>query len=296
MSETKNQKIKIITDSTSDIPKAMAEEWDIDILPLTVIIDGKSYLDGIDYTTEAFYILMDTATDLPKTSQIMADDFIAVYKKYYDEGYTDIIYPAIASIGSGTYQSALRAVEEFYEEVPRAKSQIQIHCIDMQNYSINYGYAVVEAAKKNKKNTSASEIIEYLKDWSACVEVHILPFTLKFIRKSGRLSAAAAFAGELLGLRPIISIIDGVSSVPFKIRGDKKAAATLLDYCEKRMVPKSPYCMLCGDNTESTNEFVKVITERFGYPPEIIQPVGAVIASHSGHNLIAVIIRGEKRR
>ncbi|MDR0983616.1 MAG: DegV family protein [Ruminococcus sp.] len=289
-------KIKIITDSTSDIPKAMAEEWDIDILPLTVIIDGKSYLDGIDYTTEEFYTLMDTAVDMPKTSQIMAEDFIAAYKKYYSEGYTDIIYPAIASVGSGTYQSALRAADEFYEEIPEAKDKIKIKCIDMQNYSINYGYAVVEAAKKNRKNASAEEITEYLKDWSSCVEVHILPFTLKFIRKSGRLSAAAAFAGELLGLRPIISIIDGVSSVPFKIRGDKKATEALLDYCEKRMVPKSPYCILCGNNTDSTNAFIKTITDRFGYPPEIVQPVGAVIASHSGHNLIAVIIRGEKRR
>jgi DegV family protein with EDD domain len=286
-------KIKLITDSVSDILPDTAAELDIEILPVTLLLDGKSYLDGVDYTTEEFYRMLDTADEMPKTSQIPYLQFKELYIKAYGEGYTDFIYSSLASVGSSTHSNAQLAKKEFFEENPDAK--FNIYVIDGGNYSLNYGYPVIEAAKMIKREKPINEIVDYLEDWSKSVEVYFAPFTLKFIRKSGRVSAAAAFAGELLGLRPIIGLVDGISSVPLKARGDKAAMEKLLDYCEKRRIPDTPYIVLHGDNADSTEEFRKMAIKRFGAPPVMTQAIGSAIACHAGHDLVAIILKGQRR-
>ncbi|MDR0984036.1 MAG: DegV family protein [Ruminococcus sp.] len=286
-------KIKLITDSVSDILPETAAELDIEVLPVTLLLDGKSYLDGVDYTTEEFYRMLDNADEMPKTSQIPYLQFKEIYRKAYDDGYTDLIYSSLASIGSSTYSNALLAKKEFFEENPDVN--FNIYVVDGGNYSLNYGYPVIEAAKMIKREKPINEIVDYLEDWSKSVEVYFAPFTLKFIRKSGRVSAAAAFAGELLGLRPIIGLVDAVSSVPFKVRGDKAAMEKLIDFCEKRRIPDTPYIILHGDNVETTEEFKKMVVKRFGTQPVMTQAIGSAIACHAGHNLVAIILKGERR-
>jgi DegV family protein with EDD domain len=287
------QKIKIITDSGSDIPNDIARQMDIGVLGFMINIDGKEFREKVDCTTEEFYEMFEKAVDLPKTGQIMPDVFEEHFKLAYDNGFTDIIYVSLASIGSGTYFNAVKAKESFFENNPDAK--IDIHVIDSKAYSGCYGYSVVQAAHKARKGEPVSEIVEYIKEWANSVEVYFTPYTLKYVRKSGRISAAAAFAGELLGLRPVICFLDAVSSVPKKIRGDKNVVPSLIKIAEENMIPKSPYCLILGSNKAHNEEMINEITKAFGYPPEIIFPVGATICSHAGPDLAAVVIRGKMR-
>ncbi|GHU56839.1 DegV family protein [Clostridia bacterium] len=287
------QKIKLITDSGSDIEKTFAEQLDIEILSFNVLLDGKDYKDGVDYTADEFYDLFEKANELPKTGQILPQDFEDAYKNAFDEGYTDIIYYSLASIGSGTYFNSIKAKDKFFEENPDAK--INIYLIDSKTYSGTYGSAVINASHKIKKGETASEIVEYLKEWADCAEVYFAPFTLKYVRKSGRISAAAAFAGELLGLRPIIGFIEAISKVVDKARGDKNVVPHLLKVVSENIIPKTPYYLLITRDDEHAKELLSAATKTFGYPPEHTFKVGATIATHAGPSLVGVAYRGKMR-
>ena len=113
---------------------------------------------------------------------------------------------------------------------------------------------------------------------------------------SGRLSAAAAFVGELLGLKPVINIIDGESHVPEKIRGEKNIMPKLIETAKKNMIPQTPYIVLAGSMEDVTSAFEKEITKALGYPPEYTAKIGITVASHAGPKVIGLIFKGQKRR
>ncbi len=289
-------KIKLITDSASDITMDVAKKYDIHILNFTVLMNDKSYTDNVDMTLDEFYELMASSSGFPKTSQITVMQFEELYTEYFNQGYTDLIYVAISSTGSATYSNSINAIEMFYENVPQARDKMKIHVIDSMSYSAAYGYPVIQAAAKIQKGCEVDEIIAYIEEWTSATEIHFVPYTLEYVKRSGRLSAAAAFVGELLGLKPVINIIDGVSHVPEKIRGEKNIMPKVIEIAKKRMIPKTPYVILAGSMNDVTEEFEKEITKALGYPPEYIARIGITVASHAGPKVIGVIIKGERRR
>ena len=183
---------------------------------------------------------MASCTDFPKTSQVRPDQFAEKYEQFYNEGIKDLIYVSISSTGSSTYNNALKSRDEFYENHPEAKDKFKITVIDSLNYTFTYGYPVIEAAAKAARGCSAEEIIAFIEEWISCTEVHFVSYTLDYVKRSGRVSAGAAFMGELLGLKPIISIIDGdiylVSGV-----SDKGVEATVLQCDLETLEAKNTY-------------------------------------------------------
>ncbi len=290
------QKIKIITDSTSDITKEQEKKLGIKVMCFPVTVDGVSYRERTDFTNEQFYRMMDNAKEMPTTSQLTAFEILEVFRELHEEGWTDVIYVTISSTGSATYSNALSAAEEFKKETESLEgSKMRIHIIDSRNYTAVYGYPVMQAALKAQKGETPEEIIEYLKEWFDCAEVHFVPMTLKYAKKSGRITAAAAFAGELLGLRPVIKIANGVSTVLEKIRGEKNIVPKLLADAERSMTPQTPYIMVKGSDPTLTAALAEAMTEKFGYPPEYTVQIGATVSCNAGHNVVGFIVRGRKK-
>lgn len=288
-------KIKILTDSASDVDCRTAAEYGIDVIGFTVTLDGQTYIEGVDFNTDEFYEMMNTSSDFPKTSQIKTEEFSEKFKKYYKEGYTDVIYISISSTGSATYNNSINARQNFYDENPEAADKINIHIIDSLNYTAAYGYLAIEAANKVRKGCNAEEIIAYLEDWISCSEIYFVAYTLEYVKRSGRISAAAAFVGELLGLKPVILMINGESRVTEKIRGEKNIIPRVIETAKKNMIPKTPYVLLKGSLDAESDTFCKEITKALGYPPERTMKIGSTIASHAGHKIIGVLIKGQKR-
>lgn len=287
------QKIKILTDSTSDISKEDEKRLGIKVMCFPVTVDGKSYRERLDFTNEQFYKMMDNSKELPKTSQLTAFEIYEVYKELYNEGWTDVVHVTISSTGSATYQNALKAAQSFSEKVlDKKKHDMRIHIVDSRNYTGVYGYPVVQAALMAQKGAAPTEITEYLKEWFDRAEVHFVPLTLKYVKKSGRVTAAAAFAGELLGFRPLIKIADGTSVVLEKIRGEKNIVPKLVADTEKSISPQSPYLIVKGSHNELIGEFEKQITEKLGYPPEYTVEIGATVSCNAGHNVVGIIFKG----
>ncbi len=289
-------KIKIMTDSASDIDVKLAEETGVCVLPFTVVIDGKEYVDGVDFTPDEFYEKMNSCSDFPKTSQVRMDQFTEKYEQFYAEGYKDLIYVSISSTGSATYNNALNSRNEFYENHPEAKDKFRITVIDSMNYTFTYGYPVVEAAAKAARGYSTDEIIAFIEEWLSSTEVHFVSYTLDYVKRSGRVSAGAAFMGELLGLKPIITIVDGESKVSEKVRGEKAVIPKLIEISKNNMIPQTPYCLLEGCLPDEFATFKKEITKAVGYPPERTLKIGSTIASHAGPKIIGIVIKGQRRR
>ena len=259
------QKIKILTDSTCDIPKEEEKRLGIKIMCFPVTVDGVSYRERQDFSNAEFYKMMDNAKEMPTTSQLTAYEILEVYKELYSEGWTDVIHVTISSTGSATYNNALSAAQTFKEEVlSKDGPKMRIHVVDSKNYTGVYGYPVMQAALKAQKGATSDEIIDYLHEWLDRAEVHFV----------------------------LIKIVGGVSTVVEKIRGEKNIIPKLLADAEQYMTPQTPYLIVSGSDKTLPKILEQAMTEKFGYPPEYMVEIGAAIACNAGHNVVGFVIKG----
>ncbi|MCL2055117.1 MAG: DegV family protein [Oscillospiraceae bacterium] len=285
-------KIKLITDSASDIPREIEQEYSIGMFKVHMTIDDFEF-DERDISNEEFYERIKNSDNMPTHAQITPFEFAQSFKKYYDEGFTDIIYVSLPKRGSNTNFSANIAKNEFFESHPEAEAGFKIHIIDSGNYTGAYGYPVCQAAKKIAKGASPAEVVAYIQDWADYAEIIFGCYSLEYVKRSARVSAAAAFAGEVLGLRPIIKIKDGISYTLSKVRGTRNIIPKIIEHAQADMTPKSPYCILYGNNPEQADELEREAVKKFGYPPEMRFQIGPAIASNVGPQTIGLTIRSK---
>ena len=287
-------KIKFITDSASDISEAYEKKYDILIMNFKVAMGDKSYTSRVDFDNNKFYKMLDAYDGVPVTSQITALEFLETYKKLYEEGYTDIIVTTINSKGSATYDNSVMAVSMLYDEVPESQGRINIYNIDGVGYTGAYGYPVIQGAKKARKGMAAKDIVAYMKDWIDNCIVFFAPYTLKYAKKSGRIPSAAAFVGEVMGLKPIMRIQNNKIVTESKVRGEKSVIPKILDLTLEHMIPKTPYCIVYGNDEAVMEEMAQVMIKKVGYPPEKYFQIGAAIAINAGPRVVGVIFKAQK--
>lgn len=288
------QKILILTDTACDLDKATIEELGIRIIPFTITFGDKSFKETVDKSAQEVYEMMENFSDIPKTSQITAFEFEENYKEIYEQGYSDVIYVGINSKGSATYNNSIMAKESFYEAYPEAREKMRIYNLDSKCYNGVYGYPIMEAVKKIRKGATAEEIVAYFQEWFDSVVIYAVPMTLKYAKKSGRISAAAAFAGEMLGLKPLIEFVDGGTQTLEKIRGEKNIIPKMLAALEKNMVPQTPYVMICGKTDTLAKELEKELAKKCGRKAEAYFRIGAAVAANIGTDVIGVVFRKKK--
>ena len=284
-------KIKLITDSAADIPRPIREELGIQVLPFPIAMGDREYKDGFDFTPQEFYQMLLSAPQVPTHAQLNPYLFSQCFEQAFEQGYTDLIYTCINSKGSATFQNAVQARDEFYEDHPQAKESFHIHLIDSRTYTMSYGWAVMEGAKLAAAGGSAEEIVAAIQDWVDHVRVVFAPLDLRFAKKSGRVSAAAAFVGEALGLKPIMTFENGDSKILSKVRGERNVLAALLDLCRKERQKGSPYLLIRAGNDEQADKLKQACVEALGEEPAMEFFIGGVIAINAGPNLVGLIYR-----
>lgn len=288
-------KIAILTDSACDIPANLAEEYGIDIMPFIITLDDVSYVERQDFTMNEYYNMLRTAKGLPSTAHITALQFCEQYVKYVDEGYTDVIHLCINRSGSATFDAATMAQGLLREERP--EHHMKIHLIDSHTYSMVYGWPLCKAARRIRNGLEAELAVTEIEQELARAEIVLAAFSLKQLKKSGRVNAAAAFAGELLGLRPIISLIDGESKVQAKVRGDAAVMPAMVKYVEAHAsnIAQEDYMIGCTD-LDCTKELIKLCKKQFGHEPVQVFQLGAAVSSNTGPDVLAITYLGEPRR
>ena len=284
-------KIKISTDSTADIPQSFCEELNISVLPLTVVADEKEYRDGVDITPQEFYRIIDASKKLPVSSQVASVLYTELFEETWKAGYTDLIQVTINSKGSGTYQAAVLSRDLFYEEHPEAKEQLSIHLIDSQTYSMAYGIGVIEGARLVRQGATVAEVIAHIEEWLAHTRPLFVPLNLRCVKKSGRISPAAAFAGDAIGLKPLITFEEGEAKIIDKVRGERKAISALVEQCQKERRPGTNYALVYGSNQEAFGALKEACAQIMDQPPIAEYPVGCVIAINTGPDMIGILYR-----
>ena len=287
-------KVKIITDSGCDISREDELRYNIDIMSFEVTLGDKTLIERKTVTNREFYELIDKSEDLPKTSQITVFRFEEKFKECVKEGWEDVIVVLINSTGSQTYSNAVQAEQNLREAGELGNTRI--HILDSHCYSVGYGYPVVEGARKLEAGMSCEMVLAFMEDWFNCCEIYIIGFNLRHMKKSGRISAAAAFLGEMLALKPVISLIDGESKVVKKCRGERPAVLAAVDYIYEQMIPQTPWHILTTTAPEMEELFRKQMEKKCGRDLLMMEECGCVVASNAGSKFIGVIIKGKPRR
>ncbi|WP_295209636.1 DegV family protein [Ruminococcus sp.] len=284
-------KIKFITDSASDITAEQEAQFDIKIMNFKVAMGDNSYVSRVDFDNEKFYKMMDEFDGIPVTSQVTAFEYSEVFEQLYAEKYTDVINITINSKGSATFNNAVMAANEFYENHPEAKGVFTIYNIDSESYTGAYGYPILQGAIKAAKGVPAADIAAFIEDWVKNCVIFFAPYTLKYAKKSGRIPSAAAFVGEVMGLRPIMRIHDHAIVTETKVRGDKAIVPKILDLTVKEMIPQTPYSIVYGSDESVRDEMAQAMTKKVGYPPAECFQIGAAIAINAGPKVTGVIFK-----
>lgn len=286
------RKIAVLTDSACDLPPDLAEKSGVDILCFDITVDGKSYTERKDFTFDEYYEMLRNCEGVPSTAHVTLPRFLAQFEAYDKEGIEEVLYVSINSSGSSTHDAAVMAEREFRAQHPNSRMKITI--VDSRTYSVCYGWYVAEAARKLNNGATMGDVVEWLEDIFSRVEVVLAAFSLRFMKKSGRVSAAAAFAGELLGLRPVISLIDGKSTVRKKVRGDKGVLPALMDYAQSHMDDTKVY-MIGGTNQQVIDELAALCKKKWKVEPMLTFKLGAAVSTNTGPDAVAITYLGEKR-
>ena len=285
-------KYVVLTDSTCDLPEEAAKQHNIDIVCFKIALDGEGYTERVDFTPEQFCEMLKKASGLPTTAQITQFEFFDKFEEYDRQGVEQTLYISINAGGSGTNAAAHAAAAQFHEEHP--DSRMEIFIVDSHAYSMAEGAGVIEAKQKLDAGETMESVVEYLNDKYAKMEILLTAYTLKVIRKSGRISAAAAIAGDLLGIHPIFTLNDGVSQVVKKVRGDKAFVSGMATTMASRMAQGTPYYIGVSDH-KYDEEYVEACTKKVGYAPVGIFHLGCAVLSNTGAEAVGLVFEGAKR-
>lgn len=273
-------KIKIITDSTADLPIELVKKYDIEVLPLIVNFGEESFKDGVDIHLDEFLNRMYNSDIFPTTTQVNPQRFYDCYKKYIEQGYK-IVSIHLSSKMSGTYQSARMAVELLEADSIIENPEEQIVIIDSLNVTSGLGILVIEACKLKEEGKSIKEIEEKIKELIPHVKSCLAFGSLENLVKGGRLSKTAGVIGNILGIKLILEVKDGEMAVMDKLRGGKKAVKKILSYLEEKGIKQETASILLNaDDKDILHELknkLDILDNEF-----IEAQVGCIVGTHSG--------------
>ena len=283
----------IFTDSCCDISPEMLAQWGVPYANMTFSFDGedKEYISA-DITNKEFYDRMRQGAH-PRTAAINADAFARAFTPILEEG-KDILYVAFSSGLSTTVSSAQMAVEELKESYPDRKIVI----VDTLAASAGGGLMVYMAVAKKNQGASLEENAAYIE---FLIPQHCIWFTvddLEYLKRGGRISPLVAFAGSVLGIKPVLQMDDEGHLVKVSTaRGRKKAIEALADkYAELSYEEKNTPIFISHAECEAdAQQLADILTQRHGVEVTLITQIGPVIGSHAGPGTIALFFIGKHR-
>lgn len=280
--------IKIITDSVSDIPKEFIQEYDIKVIPLKIMVDGKEYEDGVDIdTSNMFKILEENNNTKVSTSQINVLEFENIFKNISNET-KDILCITLSSALSGTYNNACKAKENLKD--------LNIEIIDSKGITLGFGMLVIKAARLAKSGMDLKSIKVEIEKMRDNLNYNIVFDTLEYVYKGGRIKKSEYLLGNLFNIKPIITMKDGQMIVKEKVRGRKKAIKTIINNIKKSNISLDgkEIGINHANDINYFNDLKKAILKEYS-PKEIIESnVGCTVATYSGLSAVALYyIEGE---
>ena len=262
--------IRIVTDSTADIPQEKAQVLGITVVPLTVFFGEEAYLDGVELDNAGFYRKLQVSKASPRTSQPSPAAFQEAYKKLMSEEADAILSVHLSSKLSGTYQSACNG---------------PIDIVDSESVSLAMGVPIMQAAEEARQGLGLEEIKAHLLDRLSRTRILFVLDTLEYLRRGGRIGGARALLGNMLSVKPILSIKNGQVGAVEQPRTRNKAYARIAQLI--REVGKAEQIFIVESDDEVGQQLAQALKET--YAAEIpIYKLGAVVGTYAGPAAVGV--------
>jgi DegV family protein with EDD domain len=276
--------VRIVTDSTSDIPAEVREQLGITMVSLKVLFGEETFSDAVTITPEQFYERLKSSPELPTTSQPSPAEFLEAYERLLDEDPdSPIISFHIASVLSGSYQAGTIAAS-------MVERPADLTVVDTKSASYGSGLQVVKAAEMARAGESKESILAEIKRIRSDMDLYFLVDSLDNLQKGGRIGRASAMIGSILNIKPILSLDQdgGVYSVD-KVRGSKKAMGRIAELL-KTQFGDEPVALIVAmtDNKETADELGDRVKSELNVKEVKYTTVGSVIGTHAGPGTSAV--------
>ncbi len=280
-------KVKIITDSCSDLPKEIVDDYDIEILNIEVNINGKVYYDRDDLQPEDFYRLIEQGDQVPKTSRIIPERFKETYQKFLAD-YDHILVIAFSSKLSGILESAVMAKRELKSD--------KITVIDSKAASVGQGLLVYQAAKMLQSGKKIDDVVKELMESASKLEHIFAVGDIEMLKRGGRISKTKAVMANVLNIKPILHIKDGKILPYDKIRGKNRMISYLLKELEKKAAkPEAQIIAITySKNEKYALELKQKIESKFNPQGIFISEIGAAVGSHAGPGTLALAFQNSE--
>ncbi len=273
-------RIAVVTDSMADLPREMADELGVSIVPLTVIFGEEAFLDGVEMNAHDFFARLKTSSVMPSTSQPSPADFIQVYDDLLGK-YDHIVSVHASHRLSGTYQSACIARDTLESR--------SIDVIDSKQVTMCEGFAVLEAARAAQRGASREEVCEAALRVAGCVRLLFTVDTLEFLERNGRIGKAASLLGTLLSIKPIIHLEDGEVAPRDKVLGARRLLPRVVELMNEAIGSRAiRAAVLHTDAHEKAEEWRCEIEKAFKCSELIVNEVGPVVGTHAGPGAVGV--------
>lgn len=279
--------VQIITDSTSDLTEQEQRELNVHMLHMRVIFEDGVYTDGVDITKEQFYEKQAQAKILPKTTQVNPQEYCDAFEPLLAGG-DEVVAIIMSSRLSGTFQSAQIAKD-------MAKGGELLHLVDSLNVTIGEGLLVREAVRMRDAGATGAQIAAALEELKHRVRFVAFIGTLKYLKMGGRISTSTAVLGTMLGISPVVAIVDGEVKSVGQVRGKQKILSYTLDFFREYPVD-SRHCVVFGHSRclETMEVYRDKCVQALGIRDYAWDELGAVIGTHSGPGCYGVAYIGLK--
>ena len=286
--------IALVTDSTCDLPAEIIEKYSIEIVPLTVHFEDDTYYDKIDLENEEFFSMMESAEELPTTSQPSVGLFIDKYQDLADK-YDEIISIHISSALSGTVESARLAAAQ--------TEDIKVEIINSKSTTTGLGFLVLLAAKMIEAGKNIEDIKSTLEKEREKLTIYFTVSELTYLEKGGRIGKAQAFLGSIFNFNPILelSAATGEITPKEKIRGYKKTNQKMVELALEAAENSDNvnFAYIYGTNSDNYQQLKKLFEAELQNQPKydyhiLENKIGTVLSSHTGPLVYGIVIyRGE---
>jgi len=272
--------IKIVTDSTADVPEELLEKYDIRVVPINIQFGSETYQEGIEIDRPTFFRKLEEV--MPTSSQPSPGQLVEVYRPLAEDGHS-IISIHVTSKHSGTYQSAVLAKSM----MPEA----EIEVFDSLSISIGTGYQVLAAARAAEEGKSMGEIIQLLEGIRSRMFLYLTPATLKYLQRSGRVGKLAGALGALLDLKPVIKVEDGVLEAFQNVRTRSKAIDRLVELTEEAVGTTEPVKLAVthAQTPDEAEELRQQLESTFNCDEMIVVDLCCSLTVHGGPGVIAIV-------
>ena len=276
--------VKIVTDSTADLPPELARELDIAVVPLNVHFGEETFLDGVDLDADVFFQRLMTEPRLPTTSQPSPGAFLEVYRGLVEAGH-QVVSIHISEKLSNTMNSVLRAREQL--------GDAPLEVVDSYQASLGLGLVATAAARAVKEGASYEETLQATRHALGQVQVFALLDTLEYLQKGGRVGKVRGFIGSLLRVRPLITVREGMVESVISVRSRAQGLQYMVTIAEER-APLQQVAVIHSTTPEEADELAEKVRSLVSDGTVIKGRFGPVLGTYLGPGAIGIALQSEK--